>query len=101
VPWQSLGCASPFNYYTKFLVVTLTPLGMFAAMILFYLLPLYYRDRRLVGTSHQTLHAEDQSQLVHAAQKRSRRKFWKLILFTVFLMYASFQSFFQPTCNVH
>jgi hypothetical protein len=28
VPWQSLGCASQFDYYTKLLVATLSPFGV-------------------------------------------------------------------------
>jgi uncharacterized membrane protein len=77
IPWQSVGCVSGFDFYTKFLVITITPLVILAMIFLFYLLPMYWFDRRDMV---------DQS-MYRAARKRSRRRFWKLILFTIFLMY--------------
>jgi hypothetical protein len=26
IPWQSVGCVSLFNYYTKFVTITITPI---------------------------------------------------------------------------
>ena len=45
VPWQSVGCASPFTYYTKFIVVTATPIGVFLLIVGLYLVPMYRKDR--------------------------------------------------------
>ena len=45
VPWQSLSCVSPFSYYTKYITVMALPVGVAICIILFFLLPLYIRDR--------------------------------------------------------
>ena len=58
-------------------MVTLTPLAMLVCIFFFFLLPMYYCDRRDMSDSEH----------YRLARKRTRRKFWKLVLFTVFLGY--------------
>jgi len=82
VPWQSVGCVQALNFYTKFLVVTLTPIGLLGVLTAFFLLPMYYIDQRDF----------DDDDRRRAARKRTLRKFWKLCLFTVFLMYPGVSS---------
>ena len=57
-------------------MVTLIPMGILVLLWLFFLLPMYYFDRRDM---------RDQVSY-RSARNRSRRKFWKLVLFTIFLM---------------
>jgi hypothetical protein len=40
-----VGCVSPFDFYTKFVVVTLVPLILLACIFLFCILPLYLLDK--------------------------------------------------------
>jgi len=82
VPWQSVGCVTFFDYYTKLIVITMTPVGVLVALLLFFLLPSYYFD---------TTDMSDNANF-RANRKRSRRQFWKLVLFTLFLMYPGVSS---------
>lgn len=77
VPWQSLGCATDFDYYTKVLVVTITPICIMAALLVFFFVPMMLYDRCDYSD-------DDSSRVSHA---RARRMFWKLVLFTIFLVY--------------
>jgi hypothetical protein len=76
VPWQSVGCVSKFDFYAKFLVVTLVPIGVLVALYFLFLLPMQYIDQRDMSDAAAG----------RDARKRSRRMFWKLVLFTIFLM---------------
>jgi hypothetical protein len=66
-------CVVNSNYYTKYLVVSLAPVSIFLLVSIFYLFPKY------LG---KAFHDEDS-----AARKRSRKKFWRMLLFSLFLIY--------------
>jgi len=83
VPWQSVGCVTAFSYYTKLGLIALLPLLLTLALFVCYLLPRYFRDYRT--------HRDDPASF-HAARKRSRRRFWKLLLFTLFCIYPNVSS---------
>jgi hypothetical protein len=65
------------DYYTKFLVMTIMPVGILLGIVLFVLIPMLLIDQRDMSDN-------DSRRL---ARKRSIRKFCKLVLFTVFLLY--------------
>lgn len=54
-------------------------------LALIYLLPAYYLDKQKYAD-------RSQAGMLNAAMKRSRRKFWKLVLFTMFLLYPGVSS---------
>jgi len=82
VPWQSVGCVSPFDFYIKFVVVTCVPIGLLFIIMTFWFFPMYFLDVR--DFSDDDAKRERRAAL--------RRKTWKLCLFTVFLMYPSVSS---------
>jgi IPT/TIG domain/Transient receptor potential (TRP) ion channel/Tyrosine-protein kinase ephrin type A/B receptor-like len=77
VPWQSVGCVALLDYYQKLLVVCLTPLALMVILLFFYLLPSYICDK----------HDMRDDDSFRRLRRHSRRKFWKLVIFTLFLMY--------------
>ena len=77
--WQSLGCVASINYYSKFMIVAFTPLAVAAGILLFFYLPSRYLNRR-------ERFNDDQSQRI--ARNLTSRKFWRLTLFTIFLICA-------------
>jgi hypothetical protein len=77
VPWQSVGCVTLIDYYTKFLMWTILPVGLLVGIVLFVLIPMLLIDQRDMSDN-------DSRRL---ARKRSLRKFCKLVLFTIFLLY--------------
>jgi IPT/TIG domain/Transient receptor potential (TRP) ion channel/Tyrosine-protein kinase ephrin type A/B receptor-like len=77
IQWSNAGCAVNVDFYDKYLAVTLTPIAVMMLVSLFYLLPRYIKQ----------LHQNEDYDLRRAAQARERKKFWKLFMFTVFLIY--------------
>jgi len=77
VPWQSLGCATKFTYFTKYQIAISIPVGVMLLLFFLFLLPMYVMDA--------TDMSDDESK--RSYRKRARRKFWKLALFTLFLIY--------------
>jgi len=77
VPWRAVGCVQPMDFYIKLVVVTLTPLTIFILLVFAYLVPVQIYLRRDYSDA----------QLRRRAFARLSTKFWKLILFTLFLMY--------------
>jgi heme/copper-type cytochrome/quinol oxidase subunit 2 len=77
--WTSFGCIGTVDYYIKFLLATLIPMAIILGIVVFYLLPYYARHR---GNDDD----------MKAARKRQRRKAWKLVLFTLFLVYPKVSS---------
>jgi hypothetical protein len=82
--WQSVGCVSPFNYYAKLIVITTTPIGLVIAISLLYLLPRYLAAR--------AQSAREEVEYAVRQHKRIRRMAWKLMLFTLFLLYPGVSS---------
>lgn len=77
LPWQSIGCAATWTFLTKLTLIALVPPAIFAALILFYLFPLWVLDKRDMADSDR----------YRIKRQVSRIKFWKLTLFTLFLIY--------------
>jgi len=82
IQWSSIGCVVNADYYTKFLAITITPIAVLILVFLFYWVPRYIRS----------VQRHDDYDLRRAAEKRSRRQFWKLFLFTLFLIYPGVSS---------
>jgi uncharacterized membrane protein len=77
IQFSSVGCVMSANYYSKMLLVSLLPLAIFAGLFVFYMIPKSYFHKR----------RNDK-----LGMKMVRRKFWKLLLFTLFLIYPSCSS---------
>ena len=77
VPWQSLGCATRFDYYGRAVIVGCIPIVVMVLIVCFFFLPMYCMDRKDMSDSAK----------FRDARKVSRRKFWKITLFTAFLLY--------------
>jgi len=82
VPWGQLGCVATIPFYTKMIIVGVTPIGIFALITLLFLAPSWIRDRFDMSDSDT----------MRAVRATRRRKFWRLIMFTVFLMYPKLSS---------
>ena len=72
-------CIGAVTYYREFLVIVLTPLCALLLLIIVYIIPSSFD---LLCYRHQTL----QSKL------RTRMKFWKLLLYSLFLIYPALSS---------
>jgi TRAP-type C4-dicarboxylate transport system permease small subunit len=111
VPWQSVGCVSRFDFYTKLIITIVTPIGVLFLLIVGYLVPKMITTRTRYmqqregenaesgwgGLSDANISVWDKSltkelSRERAANKRTRRKFWKLVLFTAFLIYPGVSS---------
>jgi hypothetical protein len=68
-----LECVFETNYYRKFLIMTLVPIITFTLTYIFYLLP------KNLGYCCKSSSP--------AAAKRSRVRFWRMFIFTLFLIY--------------
>jgi len=77
VPWQSVGCVASINYYHKFLIVACTPIGVTLLILLLFFVPLWLLQRTDLSDA----------QVIKTTRKLAVRKFWRLALFTVFLIY--------------
>jgi uncharacterized membrane protein len=80
--WSSVDCVRKVNFWTRFWVFTLTPLVLLVLVFVLYLLPRYIHHYRTM----------DDYDLQRAARERSSRQFWKLFLFTLFLIYPGVSS---------
>ena len=69
-------------------MILFIPLQLLVAAALCFLLPLYHAER---------LRYSGRPQELRAAKKRARRKFWKLILFSLFLICKA-DRWDAPTC---
>jgi len=77
IPWNSLGCLSNFDYFSKFLFTALLPIGAFVLLLIFYLFPLWVCDKRDMSD-------HGRFRLKH---KQAQGQFIKMALFTSFLLY--------------
>jgi len=75
----SADCIESVNYYSTYLVYIGSPLGIFLAILLLYLLPKY-----LECCCHKYSSA--------ASRTRSTMNFWKLFLYSLFLIYPGVSS---------
>lgn len=83
MPWQTFGCISDVNYYEKMLATAMTLPAAILILFLMFLLPRIMT--KVYDYSEVEFNASAQ-ELLHLGIKRQRRKFWKLCLFTVFLV---------------
>ena len=72
---SSVDCVRPTDFYTRFLAMTSLPIAVMVLVYVFYLLP------KKLGFGFR-----DSDEL---AAKRSRRRFWKISTFFLFLIYPS------------
>jgi len=75
---SAVECIFPTYYFRKLLIISLTPLVLFVTVAILYLIPKFlggfFRDD-----------SED-------ARRRSRQRFWRMLLFTMFLIYPTVSS---------
>jgi len=83
VQWSSVNCVTLINYYSKMLIIGFIPILALLVISLFYLAPHYWKHRGGLPF----LQVPDPVFHDRMARKRRRRKFWKLMLFTLFLIY--------------
>jgi IPT/TIG domain/Tyrosine-protein kinase ephrin type A/B receptor-like len=84
VQWSSVNCVAPVDFFDKLLVVTLVPVVIMVAVTCTYLIPVYYKNSagmRFFSSESDPYHE------ARLARKLQRKKFWKLALFTMFLVY--------------
>jgi hypothetical protein len=86
VQWTRVGCVVETNFYSKHLMVCVMPIAFFAALTLFYLFPQYVMKVRASYKSPQTAQESAWNYTI------SVRKFWKMTLFTMFLIYPQVSS---------
>jgi len=77
IPWNSVGCVVPIDYYIKMVGMIIIPAGVIAVLSCLFLIPLYAFDRADFGD-------DDHSKL---RRKKYRLLFYKAIIFTLFLIY--------------
>ena len=89
LPWNTLSCLQLFTFYHKLKLFTLVPLIIIFLVYLIYLLPRYYikylKHRRYQLKAGKNSPID--SLIISFDYKLERRKFWKIILFTLFLIY--------------
>jgi len=83
IPWQSVTCVATWSYYTKFLIVALLPVGFLLFIALALFIPLFILDRC-------DRHNDDDTKRKQRGEWR--KKYWKLLLFTLFLLYPGVSS---------
>lgn len=96
VQWTRFGCVVDTDYYDKHLAVTVLPIVAFAGILIFYLIPKYYSYR----VASKRGNAEERRRL-DLRFKRGMRKFWKMFLFTLFLIYPSVSSIVMRLYDCH
>lgn len=81
VQWSSVSCiATGIDVYIKLVCICCVPIAVIFGLVLFYLGPYYTCIKK---SSHQAL---------VLARKRHKRKFWRLVLFTLFLSFPNVSS---------
>jgi len=83
VPWQSVGCVTPFDFYYKLIILCLSPIIVFIVISFLFLVPLYLIDSR-------DKFLDDDSHKKH--RQKLRFQYYKLCLFTLFLIYPGLSS---------
>jgi len=82
VPWTSVKCAVTLTIFDQIVVTTIVPLLVLLALVLVYIVPLLVFDRLDMADS-----------FVRRQERQEKRaKFWKLVLFTLFLLFPAVSS---------
>lgn len=77
IPWQTLGCAATFDYFTKAVIVGLIPIFVVVLLGIFFAINTFISDQSSL-----------QDQMLRQQKRLSIwRQFVRLVLFTVFLLY--------------
>merc|ERR1740117_2020787 len=83
IPWQSVACSfTGYSYYMKLILITLIPIGVFVALVVFFLVPTLIMDRF-------DMDDEDENR---NKRLKHRSQFFKLVCFSIFLMYPTVSS---------
>jgi hypothetical protein len=69
---SSVDCVVRTDYYDKYMLFSVTPIGIGACVVVFYLLPKYYK----VAFNDNS---ED-------ARRQSNRRFWRMFVYALFLV---------------
>jgi hypothetical protein len=77
VPWSSLQCVASVTIYSKLVAMVLLPPVLLLLLSAFFLVALAVIDRRDMSADYSQRHARRQ---------RWKYRFYKLTLFTLFLM---------------
>jgi len=79
IQWASVDCVVETDYYLKYLVFVATPIALFALLFVLYFVPILIMERVDVS--------DDDARRLRF--QNLRRKFMKLVIFTIFLIYPS------------
>jgi len=99
----SVECVMESNYYRKFLLVSFLPMIVLILALSVYLLPKYLQRKlsclnkkknmlQKMATSGDVGRLAIEEQRSRLAQKRSRRRFWRMLIYSLFLIYPSVSS---------
>jgi Na+-transporting methylmalonyl-CoA/oxaloacetate decarboxylase gamma subunit len=85
----SLECLYETNFYSRLLIATILPISFGALVLCVYLFPKYYMINREAAQARQM---PDHNQVIVeqtrlTQRKRVRRNGWKMVIFTLFLIY--------------
>jgi hypothetical protein len=86
VQWTRVGCVVKTTYMSKHLIVALTPLVVGIIVSSAYLLP------KLIPVWIAYWRGDEQTKKAQLKFRRAIRKFWKMFLFTLFLIYPQVSS---------
>ena len=75
----SVDCIGGYNYYSKYIMIVITPLGILVGILVLYLLPKYLECACFRHQSAQ-------------ARARSKMVFWRLFLYSLFMIYPAVSS---------
>ncbi len=89
VPWQSIDCFSGFDFLEKSLFVGIMPIALAIVLYLMYFIPMRIADRNDNSDSDKMRHR----------RLMQNKKFTKIILFTVFLLYPHVSSIILGVYN--
>eukprot|EP00455_Lapot_gusevi_P034603 TRINITY_DN381_c0_g1_i1.p1 TRINITY_DN381_c0_g1~~TRINITY_DN381_c0_g1_i1.p1 ORF type:complete len:769 (-),score=306.56 TRINITY_DN381_c0_g1_i1:325-2631(-) len=90
----SAECVFTFNYYANVVFVSASPLILAGLVAVFYLLPkrLGFCSRTKQEARENDIQDDETERRKKLADKRSRRRFWRVTLFLLFLIYPTVSS---------
>lgn len=88
VQWTRFGCVLPITYLEKHLIVAVFPLALIGGTYFFYLFPktIVFYKRRFYSVD------QIKNEEILSSFKRGKRKFFKMVLFSIFLIYPTVSS---------